>query len=61
VTAQIGAKKSGTITIISRIFADTLPQPLEHTLKINWKVDRVSKTAQEVLNELGTKLKTETD
>jgi hypothetical protein len=52
----IAAKKTCTISIHARIYADTLPEPLLQRLSIQLTVKQVSLRAAEILNQLGVKL-----
>jgi hypothetical protein len=47
----LGAMRSGLITIVARIYADTLPEPITRSLQINWEVVKTSKRAMELLKE----------
>jgi nucleoside 2-deoxyribosyltransferase len=53
----VGANQSGLVTIIARIFADTLSEPLTRSLQIKWIVNEVRKSAKELLEEAGIKVR----
>ncbi|MEC4890023.1 MAG: hypothetical protein RI101_08170 [Nitrospira sp.] len=48
----IGAKANCVVTITASIYADTLPEPLVHQLEIDWKVNRTSVKADQLLSDL---------
>lgn len=48
----IGAKANSVVTITASIYADTLPEPLVRQLEIDWKVNRISVKAEQLLSDL---------
>jgi nucleoside 2-deoxyribosyltransferase len=48
----IGSNKSGPVTVVATIYADTLPEPIIRTLRIDWKVNHAAVHATELLREL---------
>jgi hypothetical protein len=47
----IGASRSGIVAIEARIYADSLPEPVLRTLKINWTVNDVRMNARDLLQK----------
>ncbi|WP_316231071.1 hypothetical protein [Bradyrhizobium sp. SZCCHNR1051] len=56
-TVMIGARHSGLVSVEARIYADSLPEPVSHTLQINWTVQEVSLTAHQLLEQSGITLR----
>lgn len=52
----LSATEGGTVTIAAKVFADVLPEPVTHILKINLTVDSITKSAREILEEEGIKI-----
>lgn len=50
-TLFIGAKKSCELMLNAKIYADSLPEPISQTLKININVKHQKVTYQEIINE----------
>lgn len=48
---MIGARRSGAVAIEARIYADSLPEPIVRSLKINWTVAEVQMSARDLLQK----------
>lgn len=48
---MIGASRSGVVAIEARIYADSLPEPAQRNLKINWTVTEVKMKARDLLEK----------
>jgi nucleoside 2-deoxyribosyltransferase len=48
----IGAKENCDVTIVAKIFADTIPTPVVQTLNIRINVERVEVEAADILNDI---------
>ncbi|UAA39798.1 hypothetical protein KIH87_05425 [Paraneptunicella aestuarii] len=49
---SLGAKESCEISVEANIYADTLPEPISKTLKINYELKLVEASYREILEEL---------
>ena len=53
---MIGANRSGLVAVEVRVYADSLPEPILHTLQINWTVNELKTTARDLLEKAGVSI-----